>query len=61
MAFMRFAWLVQPRNLLLFSCHFCNEIVQLRLLGRRLLWERNQKKLGLDIYPVKKNENQQKK
>ena len=22
--FMRFAWRVQPRNMLLFSCHFCN-------------------------------------
>ena len=22
--FMRFAWMVQPRNYLLFACHFCN-------------------------------------
>lgn len=22
--FMRFAWKVQPRNYLLFACHFCN-------------------------------------
>ena len=22
--FMRFAWRVQPRNYLLFACHFCN-------------------------------------
>ena len=24
--FMRFAWRVQPRNYLLFACHFCNSI-----------------------------------
>eukprot|EP00918_Siedleckia_nematoides_P081264 GHVU01178255.1.p3 GENE.GHVU01178255.1~~GHVU01178255.1.p3 ORF type:complete len:105 (+),score=2.52 GHVU01178255.1:133-447(+) len=27
--FMRFAYMVQPRNWLLFSCHFSNECVQL--------------------------------
>lgn len=27
--FMRFAWKVQPRNLLLFACHFTNEVAQL--------------------------------
>ncbi|VDP98619.1 unnamed protein product [Trichobilharzia regenti] len=27
-AFMRFAYLVQPRNMLLFACHFTNEIAQ---------------------------------
>jgi hypothetical protein len=32
--FMRFALKVQPRNLLLFSCHACNEAVQLYHLGR---------------------------
>ena len=32
--FMRFAWRVQPRNMLLFGCHFCNEIVQLNQLRR---------------------------
>ncbi|RWS28655.1 mitochondrial pyruvate carrier 1-like protein [Leptotrombidium deliense] len=26
--FMRFAWKVQPRNMLLFACHFTNEIAQ---------------------------------
>ncbi|KAJ9067359.1 pyruvate transporter mpc1 [Entomophthora muscae] len=29
MVFMRFAWMVQPRNLLLLSCHATNECVQL--------------------------------
>ncbi|KAF4523065.1 hypothetical protein B566_EDAN013053 [Ephemera danica] len=27
--FMRFAWKVQPRNMLLFACHFTNEGAQL--------------------------------
>ncbi|XP_074655275.1 mitochondrial pyruvate carrier 1-like [Tubulanus polymorphus] len=27
--FMRFAWKVQPRNMLLFICHFTNETAQL--------------------------------
>jgi len=27
--FMRFAWRVQPRNYLLFACHFTNSIAQL--------------------------------
>ncbi|KAF9922469.1 pyruvate transporter mpc1 [Linnemannia zychae] len=27
--FMRFAWMVQPRNYLLFACHFTNESAQL--------------------------------
>ena len=32
--FMRFAWKVQPRNGLLFACHFTNEVTQLLQLGR---------------------------
>ena len=32
--FMRFAWRVQPRNMLLLGCHFCNEVVQLNQLRR---------------------------
>jgi hypothetical protein len=27
--FMRFAWMVKPRNHLLFACHFTNELAQL--------------------------------
>lgn len=27
--FMRFAWRVQPRNLLLLSCHVTNEVAQI--------------------------------
>ncbi|KAJ1921313.1 pyruvate transporter mpc1 [Tieghemiomyces parasiticus] len=29
LVFMRFAWMVQPRNHLLFACHFTNEMCQL--------------------------------
>ena len=32
--FMRFAWMVQPRNHLLFACHAANETCQLVQLGR---------------------------
>ncbi|XP_061362138.1 mitochondrial pyruvate carrier 1-like [Gastrolobium bilobum] len=32
--FMRFAWMVQPRNYLLLSCHASNEVVQLCQLSR---------------------------
>jgi len=32
--FMRFAWKVQPRNLLLFACHFSNECMQIVQLVR---------------------------
>ncbi|CAA83622.2 putative mitochondrial pyruvate carrier 1 [Caenorhabditis elegans] len=32
--FMRFAWHVQPRNLLLFACHFANFSAQGAQLGR---------------------------
>ncbi|XKL62354.1 hypothetical protein PGB90_002187 [Kerria lacca] len=28
LVFMRFAWKVQPRNMLLFACHFTNELAQ---------------------------------
>jgi len=32
--FMRFAWKVQPRNMLLFACHFTNESTQLFQFSR---------------------------
>jgi len=34
--FMRFAWMVIPRNLLLLACHVCNESIQLYQLSRKL-------------------------
>lgn len=34
--FMRFAYMVQPRNYLLLTCHACNETVQLTNLFRKL-------------------------
>ena len=39
--FMRFAWKVQPRNLLLFSCHFCNATAQAYLFSRKMAYNRN--------------------
>ncbi|PHJ25890.1 brain protein 44 family protein, partial [Cystoisospora suis] len=36
--FMRFAYMVQPRNYLLFACHFSNEAVQLTQLYRKLAY-----------------------
>ncbi|GMN56796.1 hypothetical protein TIFTF001_025907 [Ficus carica] len=37
--FMRFAWMVQPRNYLLLACHASNETVQLYQLSR---WAKGQ-------------------
>ena len=37
--FMRFAWLVEPRNYILFACHGFNEVVQLTQLGRKLQYD----------------------
>ncbi|KAL3654952.1 pyruvate transporter mpc1 [Castilleja foliolosa] len=41
--FMRFAWMVQPRNYLLLACHASNESVQLYQFSR---WARGQGYLG---------------
>jgi hypothetical protein len=40
--FMRFAWMVKPRNYILLSCHVCNETVQGYQLTRALnyKWEK---------------------
>lgn len=35
-AFMRFAWRVEPRNMLLFACHFTNITMQLLQMARFL-------------------------
>jgi len=37
--FMRFAWKVQPRNLLLFACHATNECAQLAQGARHIKYE----------------------
>lgn len=42
--FMRFAWVVQPRNYLLLVCHMFNEFVQLHHLTRKIEYEWNKKK-----------------
>eukprot|EP00741_Cyanophora_paradoxa_P017730 tig00000203_g17124.t1 len=41
--FMRFAWKVQPRNMLLFACHGSNEAVQLYQLSRKIKYEMSDK------------------
>lgn len=33
--FMRFAWMVKPRNYLLLACHATNEVAQLNLLRQK--------------------------
>ncbi|CAG9861244.1 unnamed protein product [Phyllotreta striolata] len=40
--FMRFAWKVEPRNLLLFACHFTNEGAQLVQLTRAIIYNSQQ-------------------
>lgn len=35
--FMRFAWMVQPRNYLLLACHISNESIQSLQLSRRVM------------------------
>jgi len=37
--FMRFAWMVQPRNYLLLACHASNEVAQCVQLGRKLRYD----------------------
>ncbi|XP_041462798.1 mitochondrial pyruvate carrier 1-like [Lytechinus variegatus] len=41
--FMRFAYMVNPRNWLLFACHFTNEGAQLVQLGRYVNYARSKK------------------
>ena len=38
MLFMRFAYMVTPRNHLLFACHFANECAQLMQGTRYVKW-----------------------
>ncbi|GAB5036460.1 brain protein 44-like protein [Nannochloropsis oceanica] len=42
MMFMRFAWMVQPRNYLLLACHASNECAQLYQLSRRIKYDLSQ-------------------
>ena len=37
--FMRFAWMVKPRNYLLLAVHAVNEGAQLNLIRKRLVYE----------------------
>ena len=40
--FMRFAYMIQPRNYLLMVCHISNEAVQLNQMRRWLTWKLQQ-------------------
>jgi hypothetical protein len=42
--FMRFAWMVQPRNYLLLACHASNETVQMYQFSRWYGWYSQQPK-----------------
>ena len=44
--FMRFAWMVQPRNYLLLACHASNETVQLTQMYRWWSWRNGQQPGG---------------
>tara|TARA_B110000305_G_scaffold221474_1_gene264199 strand:- start:677 stop:949 length:273 start_codon:yes stop_codon:yes gene_type:complete len=44
MLFMRFAWMVQPRNYLLFACHASNEGAQIFQLSRWFEWNYSDRK-----------------
>jgi len=44
--FMRFAWMVQPRNMLLFACHASNASMQLYTLSRVYSAELQKKKVA---------------
>ena len=44
--FMRFAWMVQPRNYLLFACHFCNFCAQSSLLFKKVSWDQEQARIA---------------
>ena len=44
--FMRFAWRVQPRNMLLFSCHFSNASCQAYLFIRKQKYNAEQSSLA---------------
>lgn len=39
--FMRFAWMIQPRNYILFACHASNEAVQMNQMRRYLELQRS--------------------
>ena len=41
--FMRFAWMVKPRNMMLLSCHVCNASMQVALLAKRHQYDQSLK------------------
>lgn len=47
--FMRFAWMVQPRNYLLLACHMTNETAQLIQGYRSYMYHKDQPKKDMAI------------
>jgi hypothetical protein len=47
--FMRFAWMVKPRNLMLLSCHLCNSSMQAALLHKRYKYDQSVKATKVEI------------
>eukprot|EP00922_Rhytidocystis_sp_ex-Travisia-forbesii_P027170 GHVS01039853.1.p1 GENE.GHVS01039853.1~~GHVS01039853.1.p1 ORF type:complete len:125 (+),score=5.22 GHVS01039853.1:192-566(+) len=54
--FMRFAYMVQPRNYLLFACHLSNEVVQLTQLSRKRMYNKELSKNPKDFGNSQKKE-----
>ena len=49
--FMRFAWMVKPRNMMLLSCHVINSTMQLALLNKRYQYDQKIKKAEVNEMP----------
>jgi hypothetical protein len=49
--FMRFAWVVKPRNLLLLACHVTNESVQSYNMARYINWRLDQRNATKSLLP----------
>ena len=47
--FMRFAWMVKPRNYLLLACHASNSVAQSVQMGRRLQYDWDLAKSGAAV------------
>lgn len=49
LVFMRFAWMVRPRNLLLLACHATNEACQLIQAGRYIRYTQTLKQISTEV------------
>jgi len=50
--FMRFAWMVKPRNIFLFTCHFSNASMQLACLKKRYDYDQAKKAEALKVETI---------